>query len=128
MYSYHNEIKDFWAQQGMHDLRTIGWVPQDPSYSNSRLRTRTMLFSVDIPEGLRLSQNFTRIQVTDTITHLRDCPFSSSVLSTIYAPDVASGHAFAVKTRTCIIPHAKSESRLLVTAVLVWGDESDFQR
>jgi hypothetical protein len=86
-----------------------------------------MLFSVDIPEGLRLSQNFTRIQVTDTITHLRDCPFSSSVLSTIYAPDVASGHAFAVKTRTCIIPHAKSESRLLVTAVLVWGDESDFQ-
>ncbi|KAF8699202.1 hypothetical protein RHS03_07306, partial [Rhizoctonia solani] len=128
MYSYHDEIKDFWARQGMHDLRTIGWVPQDPSYSNSRLRTRTMLFSVDIPEGLQLNHNVTRIQVTDTITHLRDCPFSSSVLSTIYAPDVASGHAFAVKTRTCIIPHAKSEARLFVTAVLVWGDGSDFQR
>ncbi|ELU40606.1 hypothetical protein AG1IA_05362 [Rhizoctonia solani AG-1 IA] len=124
MYSYHDEIKDFWARQGMHDLRTIGWVPQDPSYSNSRLRTRTMLFSVDIPEGLQLNHNVTRIQVTDTITHLRDCPFSSSVLSTIYAPDVASGHAFAVKTRTCIIPHAKSEARLFVTAVLVWGDGS----
>ncbi|KAF8753415.1 hypothetical protein RHS01_07015 [Rhizoctonia solani] len=80
------------------------------------------------PEGLQLNHNVTRIQVTDTITHLRDCPFSSSVLSTIYAPDVASGHAFAVKTRTCIIPHAKSEARLFVTAVLVWGDGSDFQR
>ncbi|CAE6445417.1 unnamed protein product [Rhizoctonia solani] len=128
MYSYHDEIQEFWTQQGMHDLRTIGWVPQDPSYSNSRLRTRTMLFSKDIPEGLRMGHKTTRVQVTDTITHLRDCPFSSSVLSTVYTPDLASGHAFAIKTRTCITSHAKSETRLLVTAVLVWGDESGLQQ
>ncbi|KDN48693.1 hypothetical protein RSAG8_02680, partial [Rhizoctonia solani AG-8 WAC10335] len=128
MYSYHDEIKDFWTQQGMHDIRTIGWVPQDPSYSNSRLRTRTMLFSRDIPEGLRMGHNNTRVQVTDTITHIRDCPFSSSILSTIHTPDVASGHAFAIKTRTCITSHAKSEARLLVTAALIWGDDSDLQQ
>ncbi|CAE6423607.1 hypothetical protein ACGC1H_002668 [Rhizoctonia solani] len=128
MYSYHDEMQNFWTQQGMHDIRTIGWVPQDPSYSNSRLRTRTMLFSKDIPEGLRMGHNTTRVQVTDTITNLRDCPFSYSVLSTIYTPDVASGHAFAVKTRTCITSQARSEARLLVTAVLIWGDESDLQQ
>ncbi|CAE6460676.1 unnamed protein product [Rhizoctonia solani] len=128
MYSYHDEMQGFWTQQGMYDIRTIGWVPQDPSYSNSRLRTRTMLFSKDIPEGLRMGHNFTRVQVTDTITHLRDCPFSSSVLSTIYTPDIASGHAFAVKTRTCITSHSKSVARLLVTAVLIWGDESSHQQ
>ncbi|KAJ1307803.1 hypothetical protein OPQ81_001886 [Rhizoctonia solani] len=128
MYSYHDDIKEFWTQQGMHDLRTIGWVAQDPSYSNSRLRTRTMLFSANIPQGLRMGHNTTRVQVTDTITHLRDCPFSSSVLSTIYAPDIASGDAFAIKMRTCITSYAKSEARLLITAVLIWGNDSGFKQ
>ncbi|KAJ1307804.1 hypothetical protein OPQ81_001887 [Rhizoctonia solani] len=126
MYTHREPILDFLRRdQGFADFHSTGWFPQDPAYPDTRLRTRSTSFTKDLPENLPLSHGLvgkrTRIEVIDTITHSEDGPAGTAILSTVRAPNLISGHAFAVRTRTCLVPEGTSGTRLLVTAVVRWN-------
>ncbi|CAE6445410.1 unnamed protein product [Rhizoctonia solani] len=126
MYTHREPVMDFWKRdQGFADLHTTGWFPQDPAYPDSRLRTRSTSFTRDLPDGLALSYGLvgkrTRIEVIDTITHSEDGPTGTAILSTVRAPNLINGQAFAVRTRTCLVPDGASGTRLLVTAMVRWN-------
>ncbi|CEL55668.1 hypothetical protein RSOLAG1IB_01680 [Rhizoctonia solani AG-1 IB] len=131
MYTDREPVMNFWQRdQGFADLHSTGWFPQDPSYPNSRLRTRSTSFTKDLPDGLPLSHGLvgkrTRIEVIDTITHSEDGPTGTAILSTLRAPNLMNGHAFAVRTRTCLVPEGKSGTRLLVTAMVRWNQRANY--
>ncbi|KAG8760687.1 hypothetical protein FRC11_015098 [Ceratobasidium sp. 423] len=126
MYTHREPVMDFWKRnQGFADFHTTGWFPQDPAYPDSRLQTRSTSFTKDLPDGLALSYGLVgkraRIEVVDTITHSEDGPTGTAILSTVRAPNLANGHAFAVRTRTCLVPEGTSGTRLLVTAMVRWN-------
>ncbi|CAE7173968.1 unnamed protein product [Rhizoctonia solani] len=126
MYTHREPVMDFWKQnQGFADFHTTGWFPQDPTYPDSRLRTRSTSFTKELPDGLPLSYGLigkrTRIEVIDTITHSEDGPSGTAILSTVRAPNLINGHAFAVRTRTCLVPEGSSGTRLLVTGAVRWN-------
>ncbi|KAH7341515.1 hypothetical protein B0J17DRAFT_646892 [Rhizoctonia solani] len=128
MYTHREPVMDFWKRnQGFSDLHTTGWFPQDPDYPDSRLRTRSTSFTKDLPDGLPLRSGLvgkrTRIEVVDTITHSEDGPTGTAILSTVRAPNLVNGHAFAVRTRTCLVPEGTSGTRLLITAMVRWNQK-----
>ncbi|CAE6409500.1 unnamed protein product [Rhizoctonia solani] len=131
MYTNREPVMNFWQRdQGFADLHSTGWFPQDPAYPNSRLRTRSTSFTKDLPESLPLSYGLvgkrTRIEVVDTITHSEDGPTGTAILSTMRAPNLMNGHAFAVRTRTCLVPEGTSGTRLLVTAMVRWNQRASY--
>ncbi|CAE6395594.1 unnamed protein product [Rhizoctonia solani] len=126
MYTHREPVMDFWKrEQGFADFHTTGWFPQDPAYPDSRLRTRSTSFTKELPDGLALHQGLvgkrTRIEVIDTITHSEDGPSGTAILSTVRAPNLINGHAFAVRTRTCLVPDGASGTRLLITGAARWN-------
>ncbi|KDN48692.1 hypothetical protein RSAG8_02679, partial [Rhizoctonia solani AG-8 WAC10335] len=126
MYTHREPVMDFWKRgQGFADFQTTGWFPQDPAYPNSRLRTRSTSFTKEVPDDLPLNHGLVgkraKIEVIDTITHSEDGPSGTAILSTVRAPNLINGHAFSVRTRTCLVPEGASGTRLLITGVVRWN-------
>ncbi|EUC57066.1 hypothetical protein RSOL_207780, partial [Rhizoctonia solani AG-3 Rhs1AP] len=126
MYTHREPVMDFWKRnQAFADFHTTGWFPQDPAHPDSRLRTRSTSFTKELPDGLPLGHGLvgkrTKIEVIDTITHSEDGPSGTAILSTVRAPNLINGNAFAVRTRTCLVPDGSSGTRLLITGVVRWN-------
>ena len=99
------------------DLQISDWCP-DP---DSRLLSRNMSYIKPLAGGVGPRQTKCELK-DDTIF----CDFEDHVtmLTTTRTPDVPSGGAFAVKTRTCIMWSTAASTRVTITTVVEWTGRS----
>jgi hypothetical protein len=65
----------------------------------------------------------TKCELRDETVHL-DYEDYVSTVTTTRTPDVPSGGAFAVKTRTCIMWASNNATRVIVTSAIEWTGRS----
>lgn len=111
-------IKDFMrADQKLVDLQMSDWVPG----TAPTLLTRNMSYIKPLSAAIGPKQ--TKCELQDQVLHL-DFDEWVSVMTTTRTPDVPSGGAFAVKTRTCITWAGRGTTRVLVTSAVEWTGSS----
>ncbi|GAW04056.1 GRAM-domain-containing protein [Lentinula edodes] len=115
-------LKDFLVtNQKLIDLQMSDWTPGDDN-----LLSRTMSYIKPLTGSVGPKQ--TKCEIRDEVQY---CDFSpsnanaySSTLTTTRTPDVPSGGAFSVKTRTCITYASAISSRVVVTTQVEWTGRS----
>ncbi|KAJ4471707.1 hypothetical protein C8J55DRAFT_520675 [Lentinula edodes] len=115
-------LKDFLVtNQKLIDLQMSDWTPGDDN-----LLSRTMSYIKPLTGSVGPKQ--TKCEIRDEVEY---CDFSpsnanaySSTLTTTRTPDVPSGGAFSVKTRTCITYASAISSRVVVTTQVEWTGRS----
>ncbi|KAJ3771404.1 hypothetical protein FB446DRAFT_789628 [Lentinula raphanica] len=115
-------IKDFLVtNQKLIDLQMSDWTPGDDSHLS-----RTMSYIKPLSGSVGPKQ--TKCEIRDEVEY---CDFSlsnsnaySSTLTTTRTPDVPSGGAFSVKTRTCITYASAISSKVVVTTQVEWTGRS----
>ncbi|KAJ3730066.1 hypothetical protein DFJ43DRAFT_463781 [Lentinula guzmanii] len=115
-------IKDFLVtNQKLIDLQMSDWTPGDENHLS-----RTMSYIKPLSGSVGPKQ--TKCEIRDEVEY---CDFSpsnpnaySSTLTTTRTPDVPSGGAFSVKTRTCITYASAISSKVVVTTQVEWTGRS----
>ncbi|KAF8893694.1 hypothetical protein CPB84DRAFT_1783149 [Gymnopilus junonius] len=116
-------IKDFMASYFFFnpDIEMSTWQPVNPS---SKLLART--FSYIKPLNGSLGPKQTRCDIKEEMTHF-DLEEYISTITTTRSPDVPSGGAFKVLTRTCVMWASLVSSRVVVTTQVEWSGWSVFK-
>ena len=87
------------------------------------------------PETKLLSRNFSYIKILNGVVSKTKCELSDEAMycdfddyvvmqTTTRTPDVPSGNAFSVKTRTCIMWAGPCSSKVVVTTQVDWTGRS----
>ncbi|GAA5886059.1 hypothetical protein JCM5296_007076 [Sporobolomyces johnsonii] len=112
-------MKDFWTEnQRLMDLQIGDWAPQT---SGSNLLARS--FSYIKPLNGSIGPKQTKCLITDESAHV-DFDDFVCVITTTRTPDVPSGSAFAVKTRTSMTWSKGNSCRVVVTTGVEWSKSS----
>ncbi|GAA5926093.1 hypothetical protein JCM1841_003216 [Sporobolomyces salmonicolor] len=112
-------MKDFWTEnQKLMDLQIGDWAPQT---SGSNLLARS--FSYIKPLNGSIGPKQTKCLITDESAHV-DFDDFVCVITTTRTPDVPSGSAFAVKTRTSMTWSKGNSCRVVVTTGVEWSKSS----
>ncbi|GAA6005682.1 hypothetical protein JCM11491_003724 [Sporobolomyces phaffii] len=112
-------MKDFWTEnQKLLDLQIGDWAPQA---SGSNLLARS--FSYIKPLNGSIGPRQTKCLITDESAHV-DFDDFVCVVTTTRTPDVPSGSAFAVKTRTSMTWAKGNSCRVVVTTGVEWTKSS----
>ncbi|KAJ4470951.1 hypothetical protein J3R30DRAFT_3803639 [Lentinula aciculospora] len=115
-------IKDFLVtNQKLIDLQMSDWTAGDDNHLS-----RTMSYIKPLTGSVGPKQ--TKCEIRDEVEY---CDFSpsnpsaySSTLTTTRTPDVPSGGAFSIKTRTCITYASAISSKVVVTTQVEWTGRS----
>ncbi|OSD01214.1 hypothetical protein PYCCODRAFT_1370012 [Trametes coccinea BRFM310] len=111
-------IKDFMRDgQKLIDIQISDWMPTD----NPKLLARNMTYIKPLNGSIGPKQ--TKCELRDETVF---CDFDRYVtmLTTTRTPEVPSGGAFAVKTRTCITYASSVSTKVLVTTQVEWTGRS----
>ncbi|GAA5915834.1 uncharacterized protein JCM6883_006303 [Sporobolomyces salmoneus] len=112
-------MKDFWTEnQKLLDLQIGDWAPQA---TGSNLLARS--FSYIKPLNGSIGPKQTKCLITDESAHV-DFDDFVCVVTTTKTPDVPSGSAFAVKTRTSMTWAKGNSCRVVVTTGVEWSKSS----
>ncbi|GAA5975614.1 hypothetical protein JCM5350_002669 [Sporobolomyces pararoseus] len=112
-------MKDFWTEnQKLLDLQIGDWAPQS---TGSNLLARS--FSYIKPLNGSIGPKQTKCLITDESAHV-DFDDFVCVITTTRTPDVPSGSAFAVKTRTSMTWAKGNSCRVVVTTGVEWSKSS----
>ncbi len=101
----------------MVDIQISDWTPTE----DAKLLARNMSYIKPLNGSIGPKQ--TRCELRDETVH---CDFDEFVimLTTTRTPEVPSGGAFSVKTRTCITWASSVSSKVLVTTQVEWSGRS----
>ncbi|BGP14608.1 hypothetical protein JCM10213_002224 [Rhodosporidiobolus nylandii] len=112
-------MKDFWAEnQRLTEIQISDWAPQA---SGSNLLARSMSYIKPLNGSIGPKQ--TKCMITDESAHV-DFDDFVCVITTTRTPDVPSGSAFAVKTRTSMTWAKGNHCRVVVTTGVEWSKSS----
>ncbi|GAA5821279.1 hypothetical protein JCM11251_004550 [Rhodosporidiobolus azoricus] len=112
-------MKDFWTEnQKLTELQISDWAPQA---SGSNLLARSMSYIK--PLNASIGPKSTKCLITDESAHV-DFDDYVCVVTTTKTPDVPSGSAFAVKTRTSMTWARGNGCRVVVTTGVEWYKSS----
>ncbi|BGP30772.1 hypothetical protein JCM10296v2_002529 [Rhodotorula toruloides] len=112
-------MKDFWAEnQKLTEIQIGDWAPQA---SGSNLLARSMSYIK--PLNGSIGPKSTKCLITDESVHV-DFDDYVCVVTTTRTPDVPSGSAFAVKTRTSMTWAKNDHCRVVVTTGVEWSKSS----
>ncbi|BGP23465.1 hypothetical protein JCM10295v2_002361 [Rhodotorula toruloides] len=112
-------MKDFWAEnQKLTEIQIGDWAPQA---SGSNLLARSMSYIK--PLNGSIGPKSTKCLITDESAHV-DFDDYVCVVTTTRTPDVPSGSAFAVKTRTSMTWAKNNHCRVVVTTGVEWSKSS----
>ncbi|CAE6504922.1 unnamed protein product [Rhizoctonia solani] len=115
-------LRGFMAgEQKLTEIQISDWRSEQPDL---QLLTRNMTYTKPLNDSIGPEQ--TKCELKDEILHI-DFDDYVSTLTTMHTPDVISGDAFAVKTRTCIMWAGATTSRLVVTTAVIWARDSYLQ-
>jgi len=113
-------IKDFMrVEQKLRDMQISDWG-LDPE---TKLLSRNFSYIKPLSASVGVGPRQTKCELKDETLH---CDFEDYIvtLTTTRTPDVPSGGAFAVKTRTCLMWASSSSTRVLVTTQVEWSGRS----
>ncbi|KIK66327.1 hypothetical protein GYMLUDRAFT_1025648 [Collybiopsis luxurians FD-317 M1] len=115
-------FKDFLvSNQKLMELQMSDWSPGPDTHLS-----RTMSYIKPLSGAVGPKQ--TKCEIRDEVEYMDFSPTSpnaySSTLTTTRTPDVPSGGAFSVKTRTCITYASGISSRVVVTTQVEWTGRS----
>ena len=111
-------IKDFMSNdQKLFEIQIGDWAPSPPN----NLLSRNMSYIKPLAGGFGPKQ--TKCEIKDETLHL-DFDDHISMLTVTRNPDVPSGNAFAVRTRTCIMWAGRGSTRVIVTCDVEWTARS----
>ncbi|GAA6004728.1 GRAM and VASt domain-containing protein [Rhodotorula paludigena] len=112
-------MKGFWAEnQKLTEIQIGDWAPQA---SGSNLLARSMSYIKPLNGSIGPKQ--TKCLITDESAHV-DFDDFVCVITTTRTPDVPSGSAFAVKTRTSMTWARGNSCRVVVTTGVEWTKSS----
>ncbi|KWU42122.1 hypothetical protein RHOSPDRAFT_6244, partial [Rhodotorula sp. JG-1b] len=112
-------MKNFWAEnQRLTEIQIGDWAPQS---SGSNLLARSMSYIKPLTGSIGPRQ--TKCLITDESAHV-DFDDFVCVITTTRTPDVPSGGAFAVKTRTSMTWDKGNKCRVVVTTGVEWSKSS----
>ncbi|GAA5863774.1 hypothetical protein JCM3774_001154 [Rhodotorula dairenensis] len=112
-------MKNFWAEnQKLTEIQIGDWAPQS---SGSNLLARSMSYIKPLYGSIGPRQ--TKCLITDESAHV-DFDDFVCVITTTRTPDVPSGSAFAVKTRTSMTWAKGNKCRVVVTTGVEWSKSS----
>ncbi|GAA6002200.1 hypothetical protein JCM10207_003122 [Rhodosporidiobolus poonsookiae] len=112
-------MKDFWGDnQKLMEIQIGDWAPQA---SGSNLLARSMSYIKPLSGSIGPKQ--TKCLITDESAHV-DFDDFVCVVTTTRTPDVPSGGAFAVKTRTSMTWARGNHCRVVVTTGVEWSKSS----
>ncbi|KAK4703071.1 hypothetical protein P7C70_g3146, partial [Phenoliferia sp. Uapishka_3] len=112
-------MKDFWTNnQKLLELQISDWAPEK---SGSNLLARSMSYIKPLNGSIGPKQ--TKCLITDESAHV-DFEDYVCVVTTTRTPDVPSGSAFAVKTRTSMTWAKNNTCRVVVTTGVEWSKSS----
>ncbi|KAL8280088.1 hypothetical protein RQP46_007418 [Phenoliferia psychrophenolica] len=112
-------MKDFWTNnQKLLELQISDWAPEK---SGSNLLARTMSYIKPLNGSIGPKQ--TKCLLTDESAHV-DFDDYVCVITSTRTPDVPSGSAFAVKTRTSMTWAKNNSCRVVVTTGVEWSKSS----
>ncbi|GAA5976150.1 hypothetical protein JCM10908_005399 [Rhodotorula pacifica] len=112
-------MKNFWAEnQRLMEIQIGDWAPQS---SGSHLLARSMSYIKPLNGSIGPKQ--TKCLITDESAHV-DFDDFVCVITTTRTPDVPSGSAFAVKTRTSMTWGKGNKCRVVVTTGVEWSKSS----
>ncbi len=101
------------------DMQISDWG-LDPE---TKLLSRNFSYIKPLSASVGVGPRQTKCELKDETLH---CDFEDYIvtLTTTRTPDVPSGGAFAVKTRTCLMWASSSSTRVLVTTQVEWSGRS----
>ncbi|GAA5934863.1 uncharacterized protein JCM15063_003086 [Sporobolomyces koalae] len=112
-------MRDFWSEnQKLLDLHIGDWAPQN---TGSNLLARSVSYIKPLNGSIGPKQ--TKCLITDESAHV-DFDDFVCVVTTTRTPDVPSGSAFAVKTRTSMTWAKGNSCRVVVTTGVEWSKSS----
>ncbi|GAA5855517.1 hypothetical protein JCM8547_007868 [Rhodosporidiobolus lusitaniae] len=112
-------MKGFWGEdQKLTEIQISDWAPQA---SGSNLLARSMSYIKPLNGSIGPKQ--TKCLITDESAHVDFNDFVC-VVTTTRTPDVPSGNAFAVKTRTSMTWSRGNACRVVVTTGVEWSKSS----
>jgi hypothetical protein len=100
------------------ELQTSDWVPQK---AGSHLLSRTLSYIKPLHNSL--GPRSTKCEITDETVYADFDDYVSNVTTT-RTPNVPSGGAFSVKTRTCLMWASAASTRIKVTTKIEWTGRS----
>ncbi|KAI5479022.1 gram domain protein [Pseudohyphozyma bogoriensis] len=112
-------MKEFWSNnQKLLELQISDWAPEK---SGSNLLARSMSYIKPLNGSIGPKQ--TKCLITDESMHV-DFDDYVCIITTTKTPDVPSGSAFAVKTRTSMTWAKGNSCRVVVTTGVEWSKSS----